>query len=289
MRPAVNGTALRLASRQVDIITLNADHTDGTDDSTDRAGNFVKVNSYRNVYDAWHRLVKVRASADSRAVTIQTAEFDATGRRIQKVVTNSGDLDATTVYLYHGQQIIETRDGSSNVVAQFIHGTQYIDELVMARITAKGDFYYHQDADFNCVFGNLEGNYSGDAVAGPNDLNVDPQLDNERIHLQRSSPCVDPGDPNLDPLADETEIDNEDRIQNDRLDIGADETPLTACEGDANGDGEVDPLDSGYVLARFDCPVGIGDPSCDAADVNMDGEVNPLDSGFVRARFGECP
>ncbi|MCH7701542.1 MAG: hypothetical protein IID37_07625 [Planctomycetes bacterium] len=28
-----------------------------------------------------------------------------------------------------------------------------------------------------------------------------------------------------------------------------------ACEGDANGDGAVDPLDSGYVLARFgDCP-----------------------------------
>ncbi len=60
------------------------------------------------------------------------------------------------------------------------------------------------------------------------------------------------------------------------------------CEGDANGDGTVDPLDAGFVLARFGCPVGSGDPDCDAADQNGDGEVNPLDSGFVLARFGEC-
>ena len=60
------------------------------------------------------------------------------------------------------------------------------------------------------------------------------------------------------------------------------------CEGDANGDGEVDPLDSGFVLARFGCPVGTGDPSCDSADQNGDGEVDPLDSGFVLARFGPC-
>ncbi|MCH7701541.1 MAG: hypothetical protein IID37_07620 [Planctomycetes bacterium] len=61
------------------------------------------------------------------------------------------------------------------------------------------------------------------------------------------------------------------------------------CEGDANADGTVDPLDGGYVLARFGCPVGTGDLTCDAADVNGDGNVDPLDSGFVLARFGPCP
>jgi len=66
-------------------------------------------------------------------------------------------------------------------------------------------------------------------------------------------------------------------------------TTSIECEGDANGDGTVDPLDSGFVLARFGCPVGTGDPSCDAADQNGDGAVDPLDSGFVLARFGECP
>ena len=60
------------------------------------------------------------------------------------------------------------------------------------------------------------------------------------------------------------------------------------CEGDANGDGVVDPLDSGFVLARFGCPVGTGDESCDAADQNGDGAVDPLDVGFVLARFGPC-
>lgn len=64
------------------------------------------------------------------------------------------------------------------------------------------------------------------------------------------------------------------------------ETPT--CDGDANGNGEVDPLDSGFVLARFGCDVGTGDPDCDAADVNCDGEVDPLDSGYVLARFGTC-
>jgi len=60
------------------------------------------------------------------------------------------------------------------------------------------------------------------------------------------------------------------------------------CNGDANGDGLVDPLDSGFVLARFGCAVGEGDPSCDIADQNGDGSVDPLDVGFVLARFGEC-
>ncbi|MCH7702818.1 MAG: hypothetical protein IID37_14135 [Planctomycetes bacterium] len=60
------------------------------------------------------------------------------------------------------------------------------------------------------------------------------------------------------------------------------------CEGDANGDGVVDPLDSGFVLSRFGCPVGEGDPDCDTADQNDDGLVDPLDVGFILARFGKC-
>jgi len=37
------------------------------------------------------------------------------------------------------------------MVAQFIHGTQYIDELVMMRAAGKGDLYYHQDANWNVI------------------------------------------------------------------------------------------------------------------------------------------
>lgn len=61
------------------------------------------------------------------------------------------------------------------------------------------------------------------------------------------------------------------------------------CDGDANKDGTVDPLDAGYVLARFGCIVGAGNSDCNPADQNGDGAVDPLDVGFVLSRFGECP
>ncbi len=117
----------------------------------DDAGNMVDDGVYQYIYDAWNRLVKVKATEDGAAVTIQTAEFDATGRRIKKVVTNSGGFDDVVVYLYDGQKICETRNGSGNMVQQFIHGTQYIDELVMVRVAKKGDLYVHQDANWNVI------------------------------------------------------------------------------------------------------------------------------------------
>ncbi|MCH7721586.1 MAG: hypothetical protein IH988_11475, partial [Planctomycetes bacterium] len=67
-----------------------------------------------------------------------------------------------------------------------------------------------------------------------------------------------------------------------------DECQLLPCEGDANGDGLVDPLDSGFVLSRFGCDVGSGDRDCDLADQNNDGVVDPLDVGFILSRFGVC-
>jgi hypothetical protein len=67
-----------------------------------------------------------------------------------------------------------------------------------------------------------------------------------------------------------------------------DECEAQPCIADVNGDGVIDPLDGGYVQARFGCPVGAGDSDCDAADVNTDGVVDPLDVGFVQARFGPC-
>ncbi len=119
----------------------------------DHAGNLVEDSSFRYTYDAWNRLVKVQAKEDGAAVTIQTAEFDALGRRIKKVVTNSGTNDKTEVYLYDDQKIIETRLGGApnDAYQQFIHGTQYIDELVMVRVKDKGDLYVHQDANWNII------------------------------------------------------------------------------------------------------------------------------------------
>jgi hypothetical protein len=53
--------------------------------------------------------------------------------------------------LYDGQRIIGTQNGSNQMVQQFIHGTQYIDELVMVRVAGMGDLYVHQDANWNVI------------------------------------------------------------------------------------------------------------------------------------------
>ena len=114
------------------------------------AGNLVQDEKFTYTYDAWNRLVKVTARADSD-VTIHTASYDGRGRRIKKTATNTGQHDGTVVFYYDGWKIIETRDGSGNMYQQFIHGTQYIDELVMMRVKDKGDLYVHQDANWNVI------------------------------------------------------------------------------------------------------------------------------------------
>jgi len=116
----------------------------------DDNGNLVDDGTFVYKYDAWNRLVKVQASEDSD-VTIQESEYDGIGRRIKKVVTNSGDHDGTVKYYYDGWSIIETRDGSDNLVQQMITGLLYIDELVMIRTKDKGELYIHQDANWNVV------------------------------------------------------------------------------------------------------------------------------------------
>lgn len=66
---------------------------------------------------------------------------------------------------------------------------------------------------------------------------------------------------------------------------GASLVPQRLCQGDANDDGILDPMDNGFVVARFGMPACGGDDDFNAADLNRDGRVNPLDAGFVRARF----
>ncbi len=156
--------------------TLNADHSDGTDDAWCRAGNLIDDGQMRYTYDAWNRLVKVTRKQDTDIV-IQAAEYDGIGRRVQKVVTKSGELDGTFVYYYAdtraagfsprefsgggglagiggaspgGWSIVEIRDGSNNIYQQVYHGTQYIDEIVAMRLE-KGYAVVYQDANWNTV------------------------------------------------------------------------------------------------------------------------------------------
>ena len=61
--------------------------------------------------------------------------------------------------------------------------------------------------------------------------------------------------------------------------------PTWICDGDVDGDGQVNPVDSGLVQAAFG--------SADEADlcqydVDCDGQINPVDSGIVQSLFGTC-
>ena len=169
------------------------------------------------------------------------------------------------------------------------------------------------EVNYSCIQ-----NWTG-SLGGVGNFGLDPLLADEDGRLSPGSPCIDAADNDavpadefdLDGDGDTTEpvphdLDGNPRFVDDPatedsgnpgvpgppvVDMGAYEFQVEEelCEGDANGDGNVDPLDSGFVLARFGCPVGTGDPDCDVADQNGDGVVDPLDSGFVLARFGECP
>ena len=65
------------------------------------------------------------------------------------MVTNSGDLDGTELYYYRGHQVIEVRDGSENVIRQIVHGTRYVDEVVL-EILEDGVVWVHQAERDQC-------------------------------------------------------------------------------------------------------------------------------------------
>ncbi len=111
--------------------------------------NLTDDGTFKYVYDAWNRLVKVKSSNDD-SIIIATYSYDALGRRIKKVVENRGELDGTTLYYYNNRwQLLETRDGSESLDMQIVHGTQYIDEIVRFGKVGRGGMFVYQDANWN--------------------------------------------------------------------------------------------------------------------------------------------
>jgi len=64
-----------------------------------------------------------------------------------------------------------------------------------------------------------------------------------------------------------------------------DREPEWVCDGDVDGDGQVNPVDSGLVQASF----GSDDERelCQY-DLDCDGQINPVDAGLVQSLFGTC-
>ena len=105
-------------------------------------------------------------------------------------------------------------------------------------------------SDYNDVWDNIGGNYVPAALQGSHDVSLDPQFFNAAVddyRLKSVSPCIDRGDNSAARLPD-FDFDSKPRILDgngdalDVVDMGAYEFD-NRCEGDFNGDGDVDGLD----------------------------------------------
>ena len=61
--------------------------------------------------------------------------------------------------------------------------------------------------------------------------------------------------------------------------------PVWLCDVDVDGDGQVNPVDSGLVQAAFGSP---REQVLCNYDVDCDGRINPVDAGIVQSLFGTC-
>jgi len=132
-----------------------------------------------------------------------------------------------------------------------------------------------------------EGNLSLDPLfVDPDGPDNDPDTwqDND-YHLSPGSPCVNAGDPAFVPEPGETDIDAEPRVQQCRVDMGADETQFFVGP-DCNTNGQADACDIAHGTSADSNGDGIPD-ECQVGDMNCDGAVDFHDiNPFVSALAG---
>ena len=61
--------------------------------------------------------------------------------------------------------------------------------------------------------------------------------------------------------------------------------PVWICDGDVDGDGQVNPVDWGIVQVNFG---NTDEQALCNYDVDCDGQINPVDAGIVQSLFGTC-
>ena len=150
----------------------------------DDNGNLTDDGTVEYRWDALNRLRSVVRKSDG--LTTVEYEYDATGRRIRKTVTNSGALDGVTRFYYDDHRVIEERDGVNQLTQQYVYGV-YIDEVLLLSQDSNGDgsatgpadqqLYFHQndqastyaltDAAGTIVEGYLYDAYGGTTVYEP--------------------------------------------------------------------------------------------------------------------------
>lgn len=126
----------------------------------------------------------------------------------------------------------------------------------------------------------------GNIVTDP--LFVDAE--NGDYHLSAESPCIDAGDPAFVPDGGARDMDDEKRVWNERIDMGADEFGSFVF-ADLNCDGSIDLSDVGPFIQALIDPDGYEGayPECDLnlGDVSGDGSVDLSDvEAFIELLLG---
>ncbi|MCH7871670.1 MAG: hypothetical protein IID33_08200 [Planctomycetes bacterium] len=123
-------------------------------------------------------------------------------------------------------------------------------------------------------FSDVQGGWPGQGNIDANPLFGDPAG-----RLAPGSPCIDTGDPAMQPPGGR-DLDGNMRVWNARVDMGAYEFGLHPF-GDINCDGAIDALDiEPFLVALFEPQSYAGQyPDCDInlADINVDGSIDALD------------
>ena len=113
-------------------ITVRDDGT-ATTLGYDDNGNQTDSGSSGFSWDYRNRLRSATRNSDDAVIAVYT--YDASGRRIRKVITNGGidndpTLNGTTTFYYDGWRVVEERDVSDDLIQQYVYGI-YIDEVLL--------------------------------------------------------------------------------------------------------------------------------------------------------------
>lgn len=158
------------------------------------------------------------------------------------IVGNSAFRGAAVYCASYASTLIVNNTIAANTAAP-LGGCVYLEEtptIVNTIIAFNSSGICHHGSGqstlrFNCVYGNVEYNYSEltDVTGTNGNISADPRFADRsygNLHIQPDSPCANAGDDSL-VRADWMDMDGQPRIQGAHVDIGADESDGTLYTG----------------------------------------------------------
>ncbi|MBX3467760.1 MAG: DUF3990 domain-containing protein [Planctomycetes bacterium] len=109
----------------------------------DPNGNRIKSGEWRLSFDVFDRLVRVERTSDG--ATVGRYRYDALGRRVDRWFVARGEaVGQQAFHVNDGAQEVEEVDAAGNVVADYVWGGLYLDQVVQVR---RGGHEYHLHAN----------------------------------------------------------------------------------------------------------------------------------------------